>query len=90
MKLSRDEIIQRMEQFKEGEILKFSMPEIFGGGVAIIAVNPDHPKKQGSKRYLLKVADDEKMAEEAAPYWSSNKPRDLAKWVTDRQGDEIV
>ena len=90
MKLGRDEIMQRMEQFKEGEVLKFAIPEIFGGGVAIIGVNPDHPKKQGSKKYLLKLADDEKMAEEAAPYYSSNKPKDLAKWVADRLGDEIA
>jgi len=88
MKLTRQEIMQQMEQFKEGEILRFTIPEIFGGGIAIITLNPDYPG-QGEKKYLLKLGKDGKQAEEATPYWPTDKPKELAKWVADRQGDQI-
>jgi hypothetical protein len=79
MKLNRDEIIERMEQLKDGETLKFNIPEIFGGGIAIIGLNPE----KGGKKYLLRIGDEGK----ENPYWDTNKAKDLAKWVDDRQGD---
>ena len=88
MKLSRQEIMQQMEQFKEGQVLKFTLPEIFGGGTAIISLNPNDPG-EGEKKYLLKIGKDETQAEEATPYWATDKPKELAKWVADRQGDQI-
>lgn len=84
MKLSREEIMDRMEKLKDGESLKFSIPEIFGGGVAIIGFNPKRSEK-GAKKYLLEIRD----GEEVKPYWDTNKTKDLAKWVADRQGDLI-
>ena len=88
MKLTRQEIMLQMEQFKEGQVLKFTIPEIFGGGVAIIALNPNFPK-DGGKKYLLRLGNDEKLAERGEPYWPTDKPKELAKWVADRQGDQI-
>jgi len=88
MKLTSEEIIEQMEQFKEGQVVKFNIPEIFGGGVGIIGLNPDYPGP-GQKKYLLKLGDDEKRAGEASPYWATDKPKDFAKWVADRQGDQI-
>jgi hypothetical protein len=81
MKLGREEIISRMEKLKDGESLKFTIPEIFGGGMAIIELNPE----KSGKKYLLRVGNegDEK------PYWDTNKVKDLAKWVADRQGDLV-
>jgi hypothetical protein len=79
MKLSQDEIIERMEQLKDGETLKFNIPEIFGGGIAIIGLNP----KQGGKKYLLQIGNEGN----ESPYWDTNKAKDLAKWVADRLGD---
>ncbi|NWG03364.1 MAG: hypothetical protein HXY44_10980, partial [Syntrophaceae bacterium] len=84
MKQSREEIISRMEQLKDGESLKFNIPEIFGGGVAIIELNPKRSEK-GGKKYLLTL----KEGDEVKPYWDTNKAKDLAKWVADRLGDLI-
>jgi DNA-binding Lrp family transcriptional regulator len=84
MKLSREEIMDRMEKLKDGESLKFSIPEIFGGGVAIIGFNPKRSEKD-AKKYLLEIRD----GEEVKPYWDTNKAKDLAKWVADRQGDLV-
>ena len=88
MKLSRQEIMQQMEQFKEGEVLKFKIPEIFGGGVTLISLNPNFPK-DGGKKYFLRLGNDEKLAEQSEPYWPTDKAKDLAKWVADRQGDKM-
>jgi hypothetical protein len=81
MKLSREEIMSRMKQLKDGESLIFNIPEIFGGGVAIIGLNP----KKGGKKYLLQVGNEG----DENPYWDTNKAKDLAKWVADRQGDLV-
>ncbi len=81
MKLSREEIMKRMEQLKDGETLKFNIPEIFGGGMAIIGLNP----AKGGKKYLLRIGNEGI----ENPYWDTNKAKDLAKWVADRQGDLV-
>jgi hypothetical protein len=84
MKLSRDEIIKRMEQLKEGEAMKFNIPVTFGGGIAVIELNQNYPKS-GGKKYLLKLGKDENVS----PYSDSDKPKDLAKWVADRMGELV-
>jgi len=81
MKLSQDDIIDRMEELKDGESLKFNIPEIFGGGIAIIGLNPE----KGGKKYLLRIGNEG----DENPYWDTNKPKDLAKWVADRLGDLV-
>jgi hypothetical protein len=84
MKLKKDEIIKKMEQFKDGELLKFNIPTVFGGGTAIIGLNPKGSEK-GGKKYLLQVGNDG----DEKPYWDTDKAKDLAKWVTDRQGEMV-
>jgi hypothetical protein len=81
MKLSREEIIERMGKLKDEEKLKFTVPEIFGGGIAIIGFNPE----KGGKKYLLRLGEEGN----ETPYWPTNKAKELAKWVADRQGDLI-
>jgi hypothetical protein len=82
MKLKKDEIIKKMEEFKDGETLKFNIPATFGGGIAIIGLNPKGSEK-GGKKYLLQTGKDDN----AKPYWDTDKAKDLAKWVADRMGD---
>lgn len=84
MKLSKDEIIKRMEQFKEGETLKFNIPTTFGGGIAIIGLNPKRSEK-GVKKYLLEAGNEGNVK----PYWDTDKEKDLAKWVADRMGEVV-
>ena len=81
MKLSREEIMERMGKLKDVETLKFTIPEIFGGGIAIIGLNPE----KGGKKYLLRLGNEGN----ENPYWDTNKAKELAKWVADRQGDSI-
>jgi len=84
MKLKKDEIIKKLEEFKDGETLKFSIPATFGGGIAVIELNPNYPKN-GGKKYMLKLGKDENVS----PYFDSDKAKDLAKWVTERMGELV-
>ena len=86
MKVSTEEIIKQMEQFQNGQNLTFSFPPVFGGGRAIIGLNPKYPAK-GEKKYVLKLGKDEVLAEKASPILISDKPKHLAKWITERFGE---
>jgi hypothetical protein len=88
MRLDRDEIVEMMEQLKKEEVIKFTLPEIFGGGVAVIGLNPN-PLGKAEKRYILKVGNDEASALGGNVYWQNDKARSVAKWVADRQGDKM-
>jgi len=82
--LSRKEIMQLMDELKEGESLTFSMPETFGGGFARIEQNPGNIPK--AKRWILKVSKQMEALESSRPYWSHDKAKPIAKWVNDRLG----
>lgn len=81
MVLERDQIMEKMAELKSGQTLKFSIPQTFGGGVAIVQVNPGEGKK-----YLLWLGNDEKSAMNSKPYWEQDKAKPVAKWVADRCG----
>ncbi len=81
---TRKEILQLMEELKEGQCLTFSLPETFGGGFARIQRNAgDIPK---AKKWVLKVSKQMEALDGSRPYWSHEKPKPIAKWVNDRLG----
>ena len=84
MKLGWKEIMQQMEQLNDRQTIKFKIPQTFGGGMAVIELNPNYPKN-GGKKYLLKLGKDENVS----PYSESDKSKDLAKWVADRMGELV-
>ncbi len=89
MKISTEEIIKRVEQFQDGQRLTFRFPPVFGGGIAIIGMNPQFPAKKGEKKYVLRLGKDEVLAENASPIMASDKPKPLAKWITERFGEQV-
>lgn len=88
MKLSWEKIVEKIEKLEDEQDMRVKIPETFGGGVAIIKLNPKQQIK-GIKKYVLNIRKGEENAVQASPYWSSNKPKDLAKWVADRLCDLI-
>ncbi len=88
MKVSTEEIIKQVEQFQNGQHLTFRFPPVFGGGIAIIGVNPQFPAK-GQKKYVLRLGKDEGLSEKANPILTSDKPKPLAKWITERFGEQV-
>ncbi len=88
MKISTEEIIKQVEQFQNGQHLMFRFPPVFGGGIAIIGMNPQFPAK-GEKKYMLRLGKDEALAEQASPILTSDKPKPLAKWISERFGEQV-
>ena len=88
MKYGWKEIAGQIDQFKDSEKLVFKIHETFGGGFAIISANPKYPEK-GQKKFLLKTGKGIPLAEQATPFWTSDKSKDLARWVTDRLGELV-
>lgn len=80
-RLSRKEILALMEGLKEGESIRFSIPETFGGGFAQIQPNPGPGKK-----WILKVSKSLNGLDESRPYWAHDKAKPIATWVNDRLG----
>jgi hypothetical protein len=88
MIVSKKEIMRMMEGLAAGEHLVFGLPQTFGGGVATIELNGLYPQK-GQKRFVLRVGKDQENARDSKPFWSTDKTKHLAGWVTDRLGDFI-
>ena len=85
MRMDWKEIADRIEQLGKGQRLRFRIPATFGGDFAIIESNPDYPG-EGQKKYQLKLGKNDGVANQARPYWSTDRPKDLARWVSDRLG----
>ena len=81
--VSKKEIIQKMEELKDGARLSLRLSQTFGGGAVIIELNPSH-KESGQKKYLMWWGDDEVKARAKNPFMASDKPKSIASWVADR------
>ncbi len=88
MRISTEDIIKEMEQLQNGRNLIFRFPPVFGGGVALVGLNPEYPDNKG-KKYVLKLGKEEAIAEKASPILTSDKPKPLAKWITERFGEQM-
>lgn len=82
------EIMKRVDQLQNGEALRFKIHETFGGGFAIIELNPKYPAKK-EKKYVLKRTKDIMLTEQASPFFGADKSKKLAKWVADRLGELV-
>ena len=79
----KDEIIGRLEKLQLGETLKFRLSPTFGESIVILELNPAYPKK-GEKRYLLWVGKTEENARKDKPFYTSDKAKKIAGWVSER------
>jgi len=81
--VSKKEIIQKMEELKEGTQLSLHLSPTFGAGAVIIELNPSH-SENGQKRYRMWWGDDKVKARAKDPFMSSDKAKQIAAWVADR------
>ena len=81
--LSKKDVIQMMERLTGEQKLVFKLPETYGGGAAVLELNPLYPQKK-QKKFILRTGKDAEVAKKAKPFWSSDKAKDLAAWVADR------
>jgi hypothetical protein len=87
--VSKQEIIQKMEELNDGLRLRLRLNPTFGGGAVIIELNPAH-KEKGQKRYLMWWGSNEDQARARNPFMSSDKAKNLASWVAERAAQWVV
>lgn len=87
--VSKKEIIQRMEELKDGMQLNLRLSPTFGPGAVIIELNPSQ-KEKGQKRYLMWVGNDAVQAKANAPFMSSDKAKKIASWAVERAAEWVI
>ena len=80
---TKKEIIQRMEELKDGVALGLKLGEVFGGGFVFIELNPAYPDK-GQKKYLMRWGKGEAETKVLPPFMVTDKAKSIAGWVSDR------
>jgi len=86
-KLSPKEVItNEIEQLAPGQALSYKHTETFGGGLTVVELNPQYPEK--GKKYNVSTEElvDNKPAGKRRRLFDSNKPKDVASWILDRDG----
>ena len=87
--VSKKEIIQKMEELKDGSRLSLRLSPTFGAGAVIIELNPSHAEK-GQKKYLMWWGNDEVQARAKDPFMSSDKAKTIASWTADRSAQWAI
>ncbi len=87
--VSKKEIIQKMEEMKDGARLNLKLSPTFGSGTVIIELNPVQ-NDNGQKRFLMWWGEDEAKAKAKSAFMSSDKAKSIAAWVADRAPQWIV
>lgn len=82
-----NEIATKVEQLSSGETLIYKLPEFYWAGFGafcIVERNPDSGRK-----YVLSTdkIEDGKPAGRKSRVWDSDKPKDVAGWILDKQGE---
>ena len=87
--VNKKEIIQKMEELKDGARLSFRLSPTFGAGAVIIELNPAQSEK-GQKKYLMWWGDNEVKARAKDPFMSSDKAKTIAAWPADRSAEWAI
>lgn len=86
-KLSPKEVItNEIEQLTPGQARSYSLTETFGGGLVVVELNPRYPEE--GKKYIVSTEElvDNKPSGKRRRLFDSNKPKDVASWILDRNG----
>ena len=84
----KEELFMKVEMLEVGKAIVYSLPDTFGGGLAVITMNPSYPEPKKGKKYImnLEALEEGKPSGKRRFLWDSNKPKDLSDWVMDRLG----
>jgi len=80
-------IASKVEQLGPAESVSYRLPEVYGGGLAVVELNPQYPEK--GKKYFLSLEKivDGKPEGKRGRLWNCNKPKELAGWILERGGE---
>jgi len=83
----KDMMAQKMEELETGKELMFKLGQIYVKPYITVLHNPEHPGK-GKKfiTYQDGVGSDGKPAGKRGQFWETDKSRDIASWIMEREG----
>ncbi|MFH0845766.1 MAG: hypothetical protein V1930_09825 [Pseudomonadota bacterium] len=85
----KEQMKKRIEDLTSGNSLIWKLPKIYWSGLgyfAIIELNDQYPKKGRKYTVSTDAMVEEKPAGQKIFRWDSNSPKDLIKWVIDKEG----
>lgn len=87
-KLSPKEIITSLiEQLQPGQSLSYRLAQVYGGELAIVELNPRYPEKGKKYTMTTEALVDGKPGGKRTRLWDADKPKHIASWIVDRQGE---
>ncbi|MEW6142071.1 MAG: hypothetical protein AB1597_02800 [Chloroflexota bacterium] len=86
----KDALISEIEGLTTGQAIRYRLTDTFGGGLAVIGLNPEYPAK--GARYVLctEALANEKPSGNKRTLFDTNKAKLLADWIFDRNGQRYA
>ena len=86
----KDVMRQQIEQLSAEEVLRYKLPDTYGGGLAIVELNPKYPKK--GKKYIISTDKliDGKPANKKSHLFDGDNPKGIANWILERAGELFI
>lgn len=81
--ITKQEIMQKLENLKPGECLRFRLSATFGDRFIILEQNSLYQQK-GQKKYVILNGKDEANARRQPAFYASHKAKKVAEWVAER------
>ena len=83
----KDILWEDMEKLQPGQVLTREMHPTYGGGTAIIEINPDYPKS--GKKYILfsqgsEIGGAAGKAGAKVKFWETDNGKEMAGWLAGR------
>ena len=82
-------IAGEIEQLAQGQTLVYKLPEFYWGGYAaffMAEINPSYPQKGKKYCACIDQITDGKPAGKKTIAWQTDKPREIADWIAERDG----
>ena len=83
----KDMMAQQMEQLETGKELMFRLGQIYVKPFITVLHSPEYPGK-GKKFIVFQdgVGPDGKPAGKRGKFWETDKPKEIASWIMEREG----
>ena len=82
----KEQLTGRISQLAHGESLVYVLADTYGGGLAIIELNPKFPGKGKKYIMVLEALVKGQPGGKRNVLWDSSNPKDMANWILDRNG----
>ena len=79
-------LINQLEQLAPGKTLSYKLPELWGGELAIVGLNPQYP--QNGKKYFIDLEEfvANKPSGQRKPFVQVEKTKEMASWIIEKEG----